>query len=127
MTATLHPSHIGTLCFARYSFLSPNGAVDPHMFSTPPLLYHYSVATTHNPPRIHYLSQVSFGGMTFDFADTGGLEDGADEPWKAPPGIGRKPRANNRYLDKQRKRSSLIAAVPQACMYFRVRSRFVGR
>ena len=24
--------------------------------------------------------------MTFDFADTGGLEDGADEPWKAPPG-----------------------------------------
>eukprot|EP00752_Nemacystus_decipiens_P003942 g3610.t1 len=31
-------------------------------------------------------STVSLGGMTFDFADTGGLEDGADEPWKAPPG-----------------------------------------
>ncbi|CAM9762087.1 unnamed protein product [Pylaiella littoralis] len=31
-------------------------------------------------------STVSLGGMTFDFADTGGLEDGADEPWKAPRG-----------------------------------------
>ncbi|CAM9317858.1 unnamed protein product [Ectocarpus sp. 4 AP-2014] len=31
-------------------------------------------------------STVSLGGMTFDFADTGGLEDGADEPWKGPPG-----------------------------------------
>ncbi|CAM9177357.1 unnamed protein product [Ascophyllum nodosum] len=31
-------------------------------------------------------STVTLGGMTFDFADTGGLEDGADEPCKAPPG-----------------------------------------
>lgn len=31
-------------------------------------------------------STVSFGGMDFDFADTGGLEDGADRPCKAPLG-----------------------------------------
>lgn len=30
--------------------------------------------------------KVSFGGMEFDFADTGGLEDGADRPCKAPRG-----------------------------------------
>lgn len=43
------------------------------------------------------LLQVSLGGMTFDFADTGGLEDGADEPWKAPRGDDR----NQAYIGVQ--------------------------
>lgn len=39
---------------------------------------------------LFFFIQVSFAGMEFDLTDTGGLEDGADQPWKGPPGT-RKP------------------------------------
>lgn len=76
--------------------------------------------------------------MTFDFADTGGLEDGADEPWKAPPGdfVGTASSATvsavcpqlSSGLDGRVPPSSFVVDEPQACCEndrsFRLETRF---